>query len=194
MLPLAVSAAYAQEIAAHSGPPPVPVELVERRIYLIRAQKVMLDADLAELYQVPTKRLNEAVKRNLDRFPEDFMFQLNKEEFENWRPQIATSNPAAKMGLRRPPYAFTELGVAMLSSVLHSQRAIQMNIIIMRAFVRMRELLSSHKALAERIEKIEQAQKQHGSVLVAVVQDIQKLKSPPQTRAIGFVYRSPKKK
>jgi hypothetical protein len=125
---------------------------------------------------------------------EDFMFQLSKEEIENWRSQFVTSNPAAQMGLRYLPYAFTEFGVAMLSSVLRSQRAIQMNIIIMRAFVRMREFLASHKALAERVEKIEQAQRQHGSILVAVVQDIQKLKSPPQTRAIGFVHRSPKKK
>jgi hypothetical protein len=86
----------------------IPVELIERRIYVIRGQKVMLDADLAELYQEPTKRLNEAVKRNLNRFPEDFMFQLNEAELANWRSQIATSNPAAKMGLRRPPYAFTK--------------------------------------------------------------------------------------
>jgi hypothetical protein len=183
-----------KQIPSSSGPPPVPVELVERRIYLIRGQKVMLDADLAELYQVLTKALNQAVRRNLDRFPEDFMFQLSKEELENWRSQFVTSNPAAQMGLRYLPYAFTELGVAMLSSVLHSQRAIQMNIVIMRAFVRMRELLSSHKALADKIEKIELAQKQHGSILVAVVRDIQRLKNPPQTKAIGFVHRSPKKK
>src|SRR5260370_3657123 len=96
--------------------PPVPVQFIERRIYLIRGHKVMLDSDLAELYQVPTKRLNEAVKRNLDRFPEDFMFQLSKDEFQNWRSQIATSNPATRMGLRRPPYSFTEQRVAMLSS------------------------------------------------------------------------------
>lgn len=95
----------------------------------------MLDSDLAELYQAPTFRLNEAVKRNRDRFPEDFMFQLTKEELENWRSQIAISNPGAKMGLRRPPYVFTEHGVAMLSSVLNSPRAVQMNILIVRAFI-----------------------------------------------------------
>jgi hypothetical protein len=142
----------------------------------------------------PTFRLNEAVKRNRGRFPEDFMFQLTKEELGNWRSQIAISNPGAKMGLRRPPYAFTELGVAMLSSVLKSDRAVKMNIAIMRAFVRLRKVLSSHKALAEKIEKIEQTPKQHGSVLVAVVQDIQRIKNPPVTRAIGFMVRSPKKK
>src|ERR1700730_5407116 len=100
--------------------PPVPLERIERRIYLIRGQKVMLDSDLADLYQAPTKRLNEAVKRNLNRFPEDFMFKLRAEELENWSSKIAPSNPAAKMGLRRSPYAFTEHGVAMLSSVLNS--------------------------------------------------------------------------
>ena len=154
----------------------------------------MLDSDLAELYQVETRALNQAVRRNSDRFPDDFMFQLTTEELENWKSQIVISNPAAKMGLRKRPLAFTELGVAMLSSVLNSRRAIQMNIVIMRAFVRMRELLASHKALAEKIEKIERTQKQHGSILVAVVQDIQKLKNPPITRAIGFVQRVPKKK
>lgn len=180
---------------------PVPMELVERRIYLIRGQKVMLDSDLAELYQVPTFRLNEAVKRNRNRFPEDFMFQLSKEELENWRSQIAISNPGVKMGLRRPPYAFTEHGVAMLSAVLNSDRAVQMSIIIVRAFVRMRELLASHKDLARRVEEVEARQKshsstfqQHASILVEVVKDIQRIKNPPQTRAIGFVVRSPKKK
>jgi ORF6N domain len=103
---------------------PVPLELIERRIYLIRGQKVMLDSDLAELYQVPTKALNQAVRRNPGRFPGDFMFQLTDEELENWRSQIVTSNPAARMGLRRPPYAFTELD-AMLSSVLNSDRAVE---------------------------------------------------------------------
>ena len=140
---------------------PLPVELVERRIYLIRGQKVMLDSDLAELYQVPTFRLNEAVKRNRNRFPEDFMFQLSKEELENWRSQIAISNPGTRMGLRRPPYAFTELGVAMLSSVLNSARAVQMNILIMRAFVRMREILATHKALAAKVDKLEEIGRAH---------------------------------
>ena len=169
------------------------MELIERRIYLIRGQKVMLDSDLADLYQAPTFRLNEAVKRNRKRFPDDFMFQLSKEELENWRSQIAISNPGVKMGLRRPPYAFTEHGVAMLSAVLNSDRAVQMSIVIVRAFVRMRELLASHKDLARRVEQVEEAQKraarmqqQHASILVQVVQDIQRLKSPPQTRAIGF--------
>lgn len=108
----------------------IPVEFIERKIYLIRGFKVMLDADLAKLYHAPTKILNQAVRRNLDRFPEDFMFQPNMEELQNWRSQIVTSNPGAKMGLRRPPHAFTEHGVAMLSSVLKSKRAVALNILI----------------------------------------------------------------
>ncbi len=112
----------------------------------------MLDSDLADLYKVETRSLNQAVRRNLDRFPEDFMFQLSEQELENWRSQIVMSNPAARMGLRRPPYAFTEHGVAMLSSVLKSARAVQMNILIIRAFVKIRELLASHKDLAMRFE------------------------------------------
>jgi phage regulator Rha-like protein len=168
----------------------------------------MLDSDLAEIYQGPTKRLNEAVRRNRDRFPEDFMFQLNHAELKNWRSQIATSNPAAKMGIRRPPYAFTEHGVAMLSAVLNSERAVQMSIVIVRAFVKLREVLASNKELARNIEQIESAQKQqartqeqqtrtlqqHASILVSVVQDIRNLKNPPITRAIGFVARGPKRK
>jgi hypothetical protein len=179
---------------------PVPVETITRRIYLIRGHKVMLDADLAELYQVETRALIQAVKRNNTRFPEDFMFQLTKEEDESLRSQIVISNEG-RGGRRYMPYAFTEHGVAMLSSVLRSERAVQMNIIIVRAFVRMRELLATHKDLAENIERLEASQRQHARtqqqhtlVLEAVVRDIQKLKHPPQTRAIGFVYNPKRKK
>jgi hypothetical protein len=189
-----------KKISSPADQLPVPVELVERRIYLIRGQKVMLDSDLAELYQVTTGNLNLAVRRNSKRFPEDFMFQLTKEEADTLLLQIARAK-TGRGGRQTSPYAFTELGVAMLSSVLNSERAVQMNIIIMRAFVRMRELLASHKDLAHKIEEVEDAQKrttltqqQHASILVQVVQDIQRLKNPPQTRAIGFVVRSPKKK
>lgn len=159
----------------------------------------MLDSDPAELYQVLTKNLNKAVKRNLDRFPGDFMFQLTEEEDRSLRFQIGTSNEG-RGGRRYLRYAFTEHGVAMLSSVLNSQRAVQMNILIVRAFVTLRELLSTNAELARRIEHIEAGQKQHtralqehASILVSVVQDIQKLKRPSTTRAIGFVVRSPKK-
>ena len=128
--------------------------MIERRIYLIRGQKVMLDTDLAMLYHVPTFRLNEAVKRNRQRFPKDFMFQLSKTEAESLTSHFAMSK-SGRGGRRTVPYAFTELGVAMLSSVLNSERAVQMNILIMRAFVKLRDMLASHKDLATRMEKLE---------------------------------------
>ena len=171
-----------------AGQLPVPVELIERRIYFIRNKKVMIDADLAELYQVLTKNLNLAVRRNRDRFPEDFMFQLTKEEAESLRLQIATSNEG-RGGRRYPPYAFTEHGVAMLSSVLGSKRAVQMNILIIRAFVKIREMLATHKDLAARMEKLEGTQKQHASVISILADEIKQLKRlpvPPPKRRIGF--------
>jgi hypothetical protein len=145
----------------------VTIELIERRIYLIRNQKVMLDTELAGLYQVPTFRLNEAVKRNLNRFPEDFMFQLTPEETGALTSQIAISKKG-RGGRRSRPYVFTEHGVAMLSSVLSSERAVQMNILIVRAFVKMRELLASQKDLALRVEKLEGTQKKHGSIIAVL--------------------------
>ena len=116
------------------------LQVIQSKIYEIRGQKVMIDRDLAEMYDVPTKVLNQAVKRNIDRFPSDFMFQLTDKELEDWRSQFVTSN-SIKMGMRRKPYAFSELGVAMLSSVLNSKTAIQVNINIMRAFVVIRQML-----------------------------------------------------
>jgi hypothetical protein len=164
-------------------------ETIERRIYLIRGQRVMLDADLADLYQVPTKAFNQAVQRNKARFPEDFMFQLNKAELENWRSQIVTSNPAAKMGLRRPPLAFTEQGVAMLSAVLHSRRAIETSIVIVRIFVKLRGMLVSHKELAHKMEELEQAQKEQADHIANIYQMLEQLMAPsevPASRQIGF--------
>src|SRR5439155_13371916 len=139
----------------------IPDERIERSILLIRGQKVMLDRDLAKLYGVGTGVLNQAVKRNLLRFPQDFMFQLSKEETEIWKSQIVISNPAAKMAVRKRPYAFTEHGVAMLSSVLHSDRAIQVNIAIMRAFVRLREIMATHRDLARKLHEMEKKLGQH---------------------------------
>jgi hypothetical protein len=166
----------------------IPVEVIERKIYLIRGSKVMLDSDLAELYQVPTKVLNQAVRRNLDRFPPDFMFQLNREELENWRSQIVTSKPTARMGLRRPPYAFTEHGVAMLSSVLATKRAVQLNILIIRAFVRLREYLATHKDLARKLQDVERTQQEHSVHIEQIYGSIQRLLEPPESpeRRIGF--------
>ena len=122
----------------------VSVRLIERRIYLIRGQKVMIDFDLAELYGVPTKRLNERVARNKKRFPGDFMFRLSTDEAESLRSQFATSN-TGRGGRRHLPYAFTEQGVAMLSSVLNSEQAIEVNIAIMRAFVRLRQIVETNE-------------------------------------------------
>lgn len=131
----------------------VPEEIIMNKIYVIRGQKVMIDRDLAELYDVETRILNQAVKRNEKRFPEDFMFRLTQEELENWKSQIVISNKE-KMGLRKPPLAFTEQGVAMLSSVLNSDRAIMVNIQIIRVFTKMRELLQTHKEILRKLEEI----------------------------------------
>ena len=140
---------------AKSGNQQLPVEnKVESLIRVIRGQQVMLDRDLAELYGVETRRLNEQVKRNIERFPEDFMFQLTKEEFENWKSQFATSNSIV-MGARKRPYAFTEQGVAMLSGVLKSSTAVEANIRIMRAFVSMRHFMVNNAAIFQRLETIE---------------------------------------
>ncbi len=129
------------------------IQVIQKRIYELRNQKVMLDFDLAELYEVETKRLKEAVKRNLSRFPLDFMFELTKKEFESLRSQFASSNKRG--GTRYMPFAFTEQGVAMLSSVLNSDKAIDVNISIIRAFVLMRQFSLTYNELAERIEKLE---------------------------------------
>ena len=130
---------------------------IKDKIHTIRNQQVMLDRDLAELYGVETKHINQAVKRNETRFPNDFMFQLSKEEFENWRSQFVTSN-SDKMGLRRPPYAFTEQGVSMLSAVLKSEIAVDISVKIIRAFVEMRKIISSDNALFYKIDFLEKRQ------------------------------------
>jgi hypothetical protein len=140
--------------AARKNIPVVSEELVISRIYTIRGQKVMLDRDLAELYGVPTKALKQAVRRNAERFPEDFMFELSAEELEHWRSQIVTSNSGDRMGLRYAPFAFTEHGVLMLSSVLNSEAAIAVNIQVIRVFTRMRELLANHKDVLLALEKL----------------------------------------
>src|SRR5688572_30698799 len=125
------------------------------KIFSIRGHKVMIDRDLALLYEVKTKALKQSVKRNIERFPADFMFEMTIEEFENWRSQIVTSNSPDKMGLRIPPYCFTEQGVSMLSSVLHSKTAIEVNIRIIRIFTKMREILYSHKNFIAELDLLE---------------------------------------
>ena len=139
----------------------IPDEIITNKIYLIREQKVMIDRDLAELYGVETKYLKRQVKRNIERFPEDFMFEMSKEEFQNWRSQFGTSNSSDKMGLRYAPYVFTEQGVAMLSSVLNSPRAIAVNIRIIRVFTKIRKMLTDNLSLKLDIEEIKKKLSNH---------------------------------
>lgn len=157
-------------------------------IYVVRGQRVMLDRDLAALYGVQTGALNQAVNRNRDRFPGDFMFQLSLEETRNWISQIVISNPGLRMGLRKFPYAFTEQGVAMLSGVLKSERAVRVNIEIMRAFVSLRRALGANKKLAERMEKVERRLGEHEGAIRSVFEEIQRLTASPagSQKKIGF--------
>jgi hypothetical protein len=163
----------------------VPVERIEQRILLIRGHKVMLDSHLAELYQVATGNLNLAVRRNIERFPDDFMFQLTKGETENLRLQFATSS-SGYGGRRYLPYVFTEQGVAMLSTVLKSGRAIAVNIAIMRTFVRLRQILASHKELAERLTAMEKTYDKQFKVVFDILKQL--MEPPPERpkRPIGF--------
>jgi len=160
----------------------IPLDIITHSIYLIRGQKVLLDADLAGLYKVETRILLQSVKRNRERFPEDFMFQLSKQEFNDLRSQIVTSSWG---GRRYPPFAFTEQGVAMLSSVLRSQRAIQVNVEIMRAFVELRRLLASSTDLSNKLEQLEQ---KYDAQFKIVFDAIRELMKPPEhkQRPIGF--------
>jgi hypothetical protein len=173
----------------------IPYETVVSKIYLIRGQKVMLDRDLAELYGVETKRLKEAVKRNITRFPDDFMFEMTKTELENWRSQFASSNSEI-MGLRYNPFCFTEQGVAMLSSVLNSDKAIKVNIEIIRAFTRIRQVLTENTELRLAIEKLERKTINNTKNIELVFQYLdelsdKKVKAKPR-KSIG--YKVPKTK
>ena len=167
----------------------ISAEIIERKIYLIRGEKVMLSMHLAELYGVETRALNQAVKRNIHRFPEDFMFQINESETK----QLVSQNviPHKKFFGGSLPYAFTEQGVAMLSSILNSEQAIKINIAIMRAFVKLRELLSTNKELAHKLEQLEQKIEKHDEEIKGIFSAIRQLMTPPETkkRKIGFEVR-----
>src|SRR5712692_6177961 len=167
------------------SPSVVPAERIEKQIILLREHKVMLDADLAELYGVTVGALNQAVRRNIERFPADFMFEISEDELTNLKSQSVISS--ARWGGRRRsrPYAFTEQGVAMLSSVLRSERAVQVNIEIMRSFVRLREMLASNRDLARRLNKLE---KRYDAQFKAVFDAIRQLMAPPvaSKRRLGF--------
>jgi len=179
----------------------VPIERITQAILLIRGHKVMLDSDLAELYGVATKVLIQAVKRNQDRFPEDFTFQLSSEEFEllrrqngtsSLRSQFVTSNPdaestrTARGGRRYAPYVFTEQGIAMLSSVLHSERAIHVNIEIMRAFVRLRQLLATNAELARKLATLERKYDAQFKIVFDAIRELMTPPEPKKKRPIGF--------
>ena len=164
----------------------VPIERIENKILVLRDQKVMLDRDLAELYGVTTGNLNKAVSRNLDRFPLDFMFTLSNEEFDILKFHFGTSSWG---GTRKLPRAFTEQGVAMLSSVLRSRRAVQVNILIMRAFVKMREMLQNHEELRRKIEAME---KKYDVQFRAVFEAIKQLMEPPPAAKKDYGFRTAK--
>ena len=166
----------------------MPSEKIESKIYLLRNKKVMLDRDLAILYGVETRSLNQAVKRNLERFPEDFMFQLTKEETQNWISQIVISNKE-RMGLRKMPYAFTDLGISMLSSVLNSKTAILVNIQIMRTFARIKQMLVTNELLRQRMEELEKKYREHDDKIKQIFDVIRQAleePAPPPKRTIGF--------
>jgi len=163
----------------------LPEDAIINRIYLIRGMKTMMDSDLAELYEVETKRINEQVKRNIDRFPEDFMFQLSEREFDNLKSHFATSSWG---GRRKLPYVFTEHGVLMLSSVLNSPKAIEVNIQIMRIFIRMRSALLENEMLIKKIEQIEEQTTQNSEDIQYVFSVVKQLiqKKPEPRKRIGF--------
>jgi hypothetical protein len=162
----------------------IPMERITQAILLIRGHKVILDTDLANLYEVETKVLIQAVKRNIDRFPEDFMFQLTKNEYNILRSQFVTSSEWG--GRRYPPYAFTEQGVAMLSSVLRSRRAVQVNIEIMRTFVKLREMLSSHKDLARKLNNLEKKYDEKFKIVFDAIRQLMSTSDSKKKRPIGF--------
>lgn len=165
-----------------------PDETVISRIYFIRGQKVMIDRDLAELYGVETKRLKEAVRRNMSRFPGDFMFQMNRTELKNWRTQIATSNLEDKMGLRYAPFCFTEQGVTMLSCILNSERAIEVNIRVIRIFTKLREALLTNKDILHKLEEMEKQVKKNSRDVKRIFLVLRELfeKADPPRPQIGY--------
>lgn len=156
----------------------MPVGKIEQAILLVRGEKVILDAELAALYGVATRALNQAVKRNLDRFPEDFMFQLTRDEASSLRSQTVTSKPG-RGGRRYAPYAFTEHGAIMAATVLNSPRAVQVSVFVVRAFVRLRRMLIQHKELAAKLAQLERKLEGHDRQIIALVDAIRRLMAPP---------------
>lgn len=166
----------------------IPMEVIEGKILLIRGRKVMLDRDLAELYGVETFNLNKAAKRNIDRFPSDFMFQLTSAEADSLRFQIGMSKTTGRGGRRYRPYVFTEQGVAMLSGVLNSKRAVQVNIAIMRAFVKLREMIASHKDLEKKLNELEKKFDGQFQIVFEAIRQLMVIEAKPKKK-IGFTAR-----
>jgi hypothetical protein len=166
----------------------IPMEVIEGKILLVRGRKVILDRDLAELYKVETFNLNKAVKRNIDRFPSDFMFQLTSEEADSLRFQIGMSKATGRGGRRYLPYVFTEQGVAMLSGVLNSKRAVQVNIAIMRAFVKLREMIASHKDLEKKLSELEKKFDGQFQIVFEAIRQLMVIEEKPKKK-IGFIAR-----
>ncbi len=167
---------------------PIPVDAIAKRILFIRGQRVTLDSDLAELYGVATKQFNQAVKRNQERFPDDFMFQLTKEEHDALRYQSGTSKPGPG-GRRYLPYVFTEHGAYMAGNVLNSSRAVEVSIFIVRAFVQLRDLLATHKTLAKQLGELQKRVGDHDKDIAKIINTIHRLLEPPpepKRRSIGF--------
>lgn len=164
----------------------VTIQAIGKRILFIRGEKVLLDSDLAALYDVETKMLIRAVKRNIERFPEDFMFQLSTQEFDDLKYQFGTSSTWG--GRRTAPYVFTEQGVAMLSSVLRSKRAVQVNIVIMRAFVQLRQLLDSHDELSHKLAAMEQKYDEQFKAVFDAIRQLMMTPEPTGKRPIGFIW------
>ena len=171
----------------------IPEEVIMSKIYLIRGQKIMLDRTLAELFGVETKRLKEAVRRNIDRFPEDFMFEMNELEFQNWRTQFATSK-SDLIGLRHAPFCFTEQGVTMLSCVLNSRIAIEVNIRIIRVFSKMREMLLTHKDILLKLEQLEKKLTNHDEEIEIIFNTLKELIKPEKKELTKIGYKIPEKK
>ena len=164
------------------------IEPIAESIRVLRGSKVLLDAELAALYGVSTKRFNEQVRRNAQRFPPDFMFQLSAQEVGALRSQIATSNalPPRRGGRRYLPYAFTEHGAIMAATVLNSARAVQMSVYVVRAFVKLREVFNSHQALAQKLDQLEKKLQTHDQAIVGILNAIRELMNPPPSKARGI--------
>jgi ORF6N domain-containing protein len=165
---------------------PISLEEVASSILIVRGRRVILDRELAAIYGVETRVLNQAVRRNLERFPPDFMFQISREEAERSRSQIVILKNGRGRNLKYLPYAFTEHGAIQAANVVNSQRAVEMGIFVVRAFIRLREFIASNEDLAQKIEAIERKQETHDQFIVGILNKIHELTSPVHTRAIGF--------